>query len=487
MSLEIEQLVGGTWSPDGAAGNVPDINPANDADTLGTIRLVDAGRASATVDAAAAAFPEWRQTPLIERGVILSRAADLLRERREGIAADITRENGKTLTEARIEVTKSADFLSFYAGFGRMSYGDLLDDTRPLTSVTSRREPIGVIVAIAPWNDPMLTPARKLSPALITGNTVVAKPSVQTPIALQHFVRALDDAGLPAGVLNTVHADNSVISQAVLSDPRVAGVTVTGSTATGFMLQRLLAGRSVRFQAEMGGKNPAVVLPDADLDLAIRTIAAAGFAQAGQRCTATSRVIVHRDILDEVLERLVEAANSYTPGPGHLPASTMGPLINRAHQSSVVEHIDRARAEGATIAAGGSASQSGDNASGCFVNATVISGVTADMSIWRDEVFGPVLAVTAVDDLTSAIAAANDTAYGLSASIFTSSLGAAHRFIDEADAGQVSVNLPTSGWDVHQPFGGFKNSGSAFKEQGIEGLRFYARTKTAAVHRGESW
>jgi acyl-CoA reductase-like NAD-dependent aldehyde dehydrogenase len=487
MSISIEHLIHGTWSPGGDAGEVEDLNPADDADVIGTIGLVGGGTARGAVDAATAAFPAWRRTPLVERGAVLARAADLLRDRIEVIAADITRENGKTIAEARIEVTKSADFLDFYSGVGRLSYGDLLDDVRPGTVVTARREPIGVIVAIAPWNDPMLTPARKLAPALVSGNTIVAKPSIQTPLALQHFARALQDAGLPAGVLNTLHAPNSVITSDVLADPRIAGVTVTGSTATGFALEKLLAGRSVRFQAEMGGKNPAVVLPDADLDLAVRTIAGAAFAQAGQRCTATSRVLVHRQIRDEFLDRLVEAARAHRPGPGASPESTMGPLISRAHQRTVLEHIARAQSEGAKVLTGGEAPTENGAGGGCFVTPAVVAEVTPEMSLWSDEVFGPVLAISTVDDLGGAIAAANDTAYGLAAAIFTSSLSAAHRFVDEVDAGQVSVNLPTSGWDVHHPFGGFKDSGSAFKEQGLDGLRFYTRTKTAAVGHGASW
>lgn len=487
MSVIIEHLTAGIWSSNFEAGEVEDVNPADDKDVIGTIGLGGRGAAGAAVDAAAAAFPQWRRTPIVERGAILARAADLLRERVEVIAADITRENGKLLAEAHVEVVKSADFLDFYAGVGRLSYGDLLDDVRPGTQVVASREPIGVIVAITPWNDPMLTPARKLSPALVAGNTVIAKPSTQTPLALQHFARALHDAGLPAGVLNTVHAPNDIIASEVLADPRIAGVTVTGSTATGFALEKLLAGRSVRFQAEMGGKNPALVLPDANLDLTVRTVAAAAFAQAGQRCTATSRVLVHRQIHDEFLHRLVEAAKAHHPGPGNSAGSTMGPLISRAHQRSVLEHVGRAQLQGAKVLTGGEAPTENGTGSGCFVTPAVIAGVTPEMSLWKDEVFGPVLAVSMVEDLDEAIAAANDTPYGLSAAIFTGSLSAAHRFIAEVEAGQLSVNLPTSGWDVHHPFGGFKDSGSAFKEQGLDGLRFYTRIKTAAIGHGGSW
>jgi aldehyde dehydrogenase (NAD+) len=431
------------------------------------------------VDAAAEALRPWRRMSALGRGAIMSKAADLLRERHDDIARDLSRENGKTLGEARVEVEKSADFLDFYAAVGRLPYGDLLNDLREGAFVMATREPVGVVVAITPWNDPMLTPARKISPALVAGNTVVVKPSHETPIAMQHLARALHDAGLPPGVLNTVTASNEIVGAHVLADPRVAAVTVTGSTATGKALQRQLAGRGVRFQAEMGGKNAAVVLADADLDLAAATIAAASFAQAGQRCTATSRVLVHRDVEQALVERLVAAARAHRLGEGTADGTTLGPLVSRRQQVSVLKYVQQAKDDGATVRCGGDAPA--ELAHGCFVSPAVVTGVGRDTALWREEVFGPVVAVSTFDDFDDAVAEVNDSPYGLSASIFTRDLSAAHRFIDEVDAGQVGVNLPTSGWDVHHPFGGFKESGSAFKEQGLDALRFYTRVKTAAV------
>jgi aldehyde dehydrogenase (NAD+) len=483
MTALIENLVDGTWSQDGDGSPQPNLNPADQRDVVGVYPMATEAQAADVVDAAVKAFPGWRRTSAIDRGVLLSRAADLLRERSESIAADITRENGKTLAEARVEVIKSADFLDYYAGIARLPFGDLLDDARPNAFVFTRREPIGVIVAITPWNDPLLTPARKISPALVTGNTVVVKPSPETPLSMQHLARALHDAGLPAGVLNTVNAANEVVGSAVLADDRIAAVTFTGSTRTGFALQRALAGRTVRFQAEMGGKNASVVMPDADLDLAVRTIAAAAFAQAGQRCTATSRVIAHSDVHDLLVERLVSAAATYRPGDGARGA-VMGPVVHRDHQASVLRFVREAQSQGATVLTGGDAPTDDDRKHGCFVNPTVLGDVTPEMTIWRQEVFGPVIAVARAADLDHAVALVNESDYGLSAAIFTADLHAAHRFIDDVDTGQVSVNLPTSGWDVHQPFGGFKQSGSSFKEQGLDALRYYTKTKTAAIAHG---
>jgi aldehyde dehydrogenase (NAD+) len=323
-----------------------------------------------------------------------------------------------------------------------------------------------------------------LAPALAAGNVVVLKPALETPVVALHLARALADVGLPRGVLNTVTGDTSVIAEPLLHDPRLAAVTFTGSTTVGGLLRNSLSGSNVRLQTEMGGKNPSVVLADADLDLAAATIAAAALGQAGERCTATSRVIVERPVAAELMERLIELAGACRLGPGLAEGTTMGPLVSRKHHEEVLGHIARAGRDGARVRTGGGVPQGDQFAHGYFVEPTIVTEVTQDMAIWRDEVFGPVLTITEVTGFEQAVAAANDTSYGLAAALFTRDLERAHRFVDEVDAGQVSVNLPTSGWDVHHPFGGFRNSGSPFKEQGIEGLQFYTRVKTAAIRFG---
>jgi aldehyde dehydrogenase (NAD+) len=282
-------------------------------------------------------------------------------------------------------------------------------------------------------------------------------------------------------VIGTATGRASRIAGALLADPRLAAVSFTGSTSVGLQLHRDLAGRNVRLQTEMGGKNASVVLADADINLAAETIAAASFGQAGQRCTATSRVVVDRAVVNELLPKLVAAAKRPKLGPGLASDTNIGPVVSRTHQAEVISHLDRARAEGAEILTGGGAPSDPALANGCYVEPTVIAGVTREMSIWRDEVFGPAIAVIEVDGLEEAVEAANDSVYGLSAAVFTRNLASAAYFSDEIDTGQVSVNLPTSGWDVHHPFGGFGDSGSAFKEQGLESLRFYTRVKTVAT------
>lgn len=478
---ERETLHGGGWHP-GATGEWIDIsNPADAREIVARVPALTESDAANAVDVAKVGAQRWRGTNAIQRGVILQRAAELLRERCDAIVVDLVRENGKTLAEARGEVAKTADFFDYYAGLARHPFGQLLTDGRPDVTTSIRTEPVGVVVAITPWNDPILTPARKLAPALITGNAVILKPATETPLVAIHLARALVDAGLPVEVLSVVTGPGSRIAAPLLAHPDVAAITFTGSTVVGHALRRAVADRTVRLQTEMGGKNPSVVLADADLDLAATTIANAAFAQAGQRCTATSRVIADRRIERPLIERLADAAAAVRLGPGILETTTMGPVINETQQGRIIEQIRHATSQGARLRVGGAVPNDEALAHGSFVEPTVLSDVSGGLEIWREEVFGPVMVVQAADDFESAVTAANDSAYGLAAALFTDSLALAHRFIDRVVAGQVAVNLPTAGWDVHHPFGGFLESGSPFKEQGLEGLRFYTRIKTAAI------
>lgn len=474
-------LLDGRWS-DGSDREFIDVrDPADVSSVIARVPALAGSDAESVYLGARRGFEQWRRTNAIERGAVLTRCAAILRERSETIATDLVREMGKTLAEARGEVGKAADFFDYYGGLGRQPFGYLLHDLRPGTTASVRYQPIGVVLAITPWNDPLLTPARKLAPALAAGNSVVLKPASETPLVALHLAEALVDGGLPPAALTTAVGRGAELSPPLLANTALAAVTFTGSTDVGLGIQRALAGRNLRVQTEMGGKNASVVLADADLDLASATIAAAAFGQGGQRCTATSRVIADHAVAGELTARLVDAAAAIRLGPGLEPDTTLGPLVSPAHRDSVLEHVGRAVDEGAEIGAGGKAPAGSRYASGCWVEPTVVAGVTPDMRIWRDEIFGPVIAVHEIDGFDEAVAATNDSAYGLSAAIFTRSLEYATRFFDLAEAGQVAVNLPTSGWDVHHPFGGFRDSGSAFKEQGFEALGFYRRVKTCAV------
>lgn len=481
MTIEFSHRIGGNWVAGESGKLVEDFSPADQQRLLTRFNLLSADQVRQAMDAAVAGAARWRATSAVTRGAVLLKAAQGLRARKAELAEIIALENGKTLAEASVEVDKSAEFLEFYAATARLPQGGMIADGRPGTQAMAMVEPVGVVVMITPWNDPMLTPARKLGPALISGNAVILKPARDTPLAAFLIVRALVEAGLPDGVLNLVVCDHDVFDQQVLERPELAAVTFTGSTAVGLGLGHRLAGGNVRLQTEMGGKNASVVLADADLDMAAETIAAAAFGQAGQRCTATSRVLVEAEVHDQLLERLLAAAERLQPGLSTAAGTLLGPVVSRRHQQEVLAHIEGARASGARILCGGGAPEEPALAQGCFVLPTLIAGVTAQMPIWREEVFGPVLAVMPVNSFDEAVQAVNDSQYGLSAALFTQNLRHAQRFVEAVDTGQVSVNLPTSGWDVHQPFGGFKESGSAFKEQGLEGLRFYTRTKMAAI------
>ncbi|MFF8908492.1 aldehyde dehydrogenase family protein [Streptomyces olivaceoviridis] len=477
----LETLRGGEWVATGEWIDVHD--PADIRTPVARVPALAAKDVTRAYDHAERAFTTWRRTSPFERSRVLTEAARLIRERSGAIAADVTAENGKTLAEARGETLKAADFLEYYAGLARQGYGTLLHDARPGTRTHTQREPIGVILAISPWNDPLITPARKLAPLLAAGNTAVLKPAGETPLSALHLARALHDAGLPAGVLNVVTGRTAEIEEALLDDPRIAGITFTGSNAVGNRIRRRLADRNVRFQGELGGKNASVVLRDADLPAAARAVAAAAFGQAGQRCTATSRVIVERPVHEEFTRLLLAEVEALKAGPGSDPATTLCPLSSPRQRDSVLADLGRAVEEGATVLTGGGPDTTREH--GCHVQPTVLADVTPRMAVWREEVFGPVLALRAVDDFAAALDAVNDSGFGLAAAVFTRDLAAAHRFADEAECGQIAVNTTTTGWDVHLPFGGFRDSGTAYKEQGEEVLRFSTRVKTVAVHFGD--
>jgi acyl-CoA reductase-like NAD-dependent aldehyde dehydrogenase len=477
--LDYEAHVGGRWVS--AATLLEVREPSDWENVIGRVPALSSDTVREGFAAAREGARTWGDTNALERGRVLFKAAAILRERSGSIAELLSRENGKTLAEATGEVGKAAEFFEFYAGLARLPYGDLIHDARPNTTVTVRHEPVGVVLVVTPWNDPLLTPARKIAPALATGNAVVFKPASDTPMIAIELTRTLLDAGLPPQALTTITGKASEIGDALVDSIEIDAITFTGSTDVGLALQRRVAGRNLRVQCEMGGKNAAIVLADADLELAAQTIAAAGFAQAGQRCTATSRVLVEASVKDALVERLVEIATSMVPGPSLEKGTTVGPMVSRTQQAEVMGHVSSALGEGATILVGGSVGEGAVYERGCYVLPTVVDNVTTDMRIWREEVFGPVVAVVAVNSLDEAITLANASAYGLSAALFTRNLASADEFLRRIETGQAAVNLPTSGWDVHQPFGGYKLSGSPFKEQGLEAVGFYTRTKTCAV------
>lgn len=480
MSKTYSNLIDGHWVAD-SADHFEDLNPADLTEVVAEVPLMSAREATSAVNGAAAAYDNWRTMSAIDRGGILYEAARLLRERSVDISTDITREMGKTLAESTAEVAGAANFLEYYASFGRQPWGERLPYRAGGVEAYTRREPIGAVLAITPFNDPLLTPARKLAPALISGNTVILKVAGDSPLAGMHLAAALKDAGLPAGVVNTVTGKVSVIGDALLDSPALAAVSFTGSTAVGHQIGRRLAGRNCRLQTEMGGKNGALVLADADTATAAATIGNAAFAQAGQRCTATSRVVVMDAVFDEFVEKLRAYAAGLVVGAGIADGTQMGPVVNEGHMLDVLRDLDAAVTAGATVVAGVTRVVDEGLDKGCFIAPSVLICPKTSDALWQEEIFGPALAVYRARTEAEAHAAMLDTRYGLSAAVFTNQLDAANRFIDKMDTGQVAINLSTAGWDVHLPFGGFRDSGSSFKEQGQQALQFYTRVKTVAM------
>jgi aldehyde dehydrogenase (NAD+) len=471
-------LIDGRLDATGTDGVIEVTNPA-DGSRVGSVPAMGRDQLDAVLEAAERGARAWRAAGWLARGRVLLDAAALIRAEANDLAALIVAENGKTLAEARGEVGKTGEFFEYYGALGRQPFGELLPDARPGTFAMQVTEPVGIVLLITPWNDPLMTPARKLAPALIAGNAVIIKPATETPLIALRLAELLNEAGLAPGALGTVTGRGSQIVPPLLADRRIRAVSFTGSTAVGLGVQRELAGTGVRVQTEMGGKNALVVLGDADLEVATAMIMAGGFAQTGQRCTATSRLIVDTSIAPELTARVASAIDALVIGPGDRDGVTMGPVVSAAQQADIIARVEAGIAEGAAVVAE-QALPAELSAAGAFV-APIVLAVEPTNSLWREEVFGPVISMITVDGVDAAISAVNDSAYGLSSSVITRSLASAMRFVDEVDTGQVSVNQPTSGWDIHHPFGGFKESGSAFKEQGVGALQFYTRVKTAAI------
>lgn len=475
----LKNLIDGEFVGSASGDEIDVFNPATDREKIGSVPAMTAAEVSRVFVAAEAGAKVWKKTNQLERGRVLLNAATLIRTRRDELVDLIVTEMGKTKTEATGEVGKTAEFFEYYGGMGRDSYGDLLADARPGTFAARIVEPLGVVLLITPWNDPFLTPARKLGPALISGNAVVIKPATVTPLITLRLAEILHEAGLPAGVLGTVTGRGAELGDALFEFEGLRAVSFTGSTAVGKGIQAKLAGRGIRVQTEMGGKNAVVVMNDADLNAAVPTIIAGAFAQAGQRCTATSRLVVQKSIASEVRTRITDAVKNLRVAAGMEDGVDLGPVVDESAQSAIRGYIDAAVAQGAEVIARRELEGAAATA-GAFVEPTFL-GVSTQHDIWREEVFGPVLGMIEVDSLDEAIAAVNDSVYGLSSAIFTRDLASAFRFLEEANTGQVSINQPTTGWDIHHPFGGFKDSGSGFKEQGHDALGFYTRIKAAAI------
>jgi len=475
-------FIGGKWVPSSSGQTFRTRNPADQREVVAEYPLSGQADAAAAISAARASWPAWAGLGSVGRGRILSRASQILESRRDALAEALTREEGKTLAESKGEVQRAVDIFRFFGGLSYTLGGQTIPHDLPNNLLYTVREPLGVVALITPWNFPIAIPAWKIAPALVSGNAVVIKPASPAPGMTLALAHALEEAGLPAGVLNVVVGDGRAVGGELAANPAVAGLSFTGSHAVGHQVYLQLAQRMARAQMEMGGKNPTIVLADADLDLAVSLVVRAGFGLTGQACTATSRVIVERAIMGPFLEKLVAKARALKVGPGLSAGVEMGPAVSQAQLDGNLAAVAQARSEGAELLCGGARLTQGDLGHGLFMEPTVLGGVTATMGVAREEIFGPVLAVMAADGFEEALALANGVDVGLSASIVTKDLRKAMLYSQRIEAGVVKVNQISTGLALQAPFGGVKKSSTdSFKEQGAGAVEFYTRVKTVYV------
>jgi acyl-CoA reductase-like NAD-dependent aldehyde dehydrogenase len=432
------------------------------------------------IDAATRAAPVWRGWPAPKRGRLLFDWLGWIDSRREQLAELLTAEEGKTLAESRGEIGRARDILEYTAGMGRRIGGTVMPPEDQDVFCYSTHQPLGVVGLISPWNFPVAIPVWKLAPALVTGNAVVLKPSPLTPMTAAALVSGLEEVGLPQGVVNLVHGDSEPAIE-LINNANINGVSFTGSTKVGKIIARTASDRLLKVQLELGGKNPQIVLDDADLDLALDGVIAGAFGSTGQRCTATSRAIIAESVYDDFVGRIVARAAALKIGPGSEAGIDMGPLVDSKALERVKHYVEIGRSEGARVCSGGAAAENRGPGAGLFFAPTVLEAKPT-MEIAREEVFGPVLSCIKARDLDEAIAIANAVRYGLTASIFTREVSRVFKFAEKSEAGIVHVNRPGVGGYSHAPFGGVKESGYGGREVGDQVIDFYTETKVVYVN-----
>jgi len=470
--------INGEWQESVSKKTFFSVNPANTEDLVGEFQASNEQDVKIAIEAAKNAFPSWSQTAPSKRAAILNQAASILEQNVTALAEELTREEGKHVDDAKNEVIRSAQTLRYYAVEGQSFTGETFPNDDANLKVSTEREPLGVISVITPWNFPLSIPARKIAPALITGNTVVFKPSSDTPLIAFRLVEALDQAGIPKGVINFVTGKASDVGDLLVTHPAVRAVTFTGSTGAGEDIHRK-AGFTTRTQMELGGKNPLIVMDDADLNLAATLTVNGGFSLTGQACTGTSRVIVLKSVKEEFVQKLIEKTSALKVGNGFEAGVKIGPLANEKQLKNVLKYIEYGKEDGAELVYGGEPILTGEFEKGYYVQPAIFTNVKANSRIAKEEIFGPVVAVIEVDTYEEAITVANDVEYGLSASIVTNNLKIANQFTKDIQAGTVKVNRTTTGNLMNAPFGGLKKSStSTFRESGRVGLEFFTQLKT---------
>jgi alpha-ketoglutaric semialdehyde dehydrogenase len=473
--------IGGDWLPAASGRTVEDRNPADQDDVIGV--FPDSGRedVDAAVAAARKAYPGWRDTPAPRRAEILYAAGQILKRDKEELARLMTREMGKVLAETRGDVQEAIDMAFLAAGEGRRLFGFTTPSELPNKFAMCVRQPIGVCALVTPWNFPMAIPAWKSMAALICGNTIVIKPATDTPASVVALARVLEEAGLPPGAFNVVIGSGGAVGDPLVSHPDVNVVSFTGSTEVGRRIATACAPTFKRLHLEMGGKNAILVLDDADVDLAVEGAIWGAFGTTGQRCTASSRLLVHEEVVDEFVAKLVPRSQSIRVGNGLDADVQMGPCISERQRETVGRYVEIGKREGARLLCGGQKLSDDDLSRGWFFAPTVFGDATPDMRISREEIFGPVTAVIPVGSFEEGVRIANSVEYGLSGSVYTRDVDRAFRAMREFETGIFYVNSSTIGAEVHLPFGGVKNTGNGHREAGIAGIEVFTEWKSIYV------
>jgi len=471
-------FIGGQWVPSRTQRTFPNINPANTGEVVGEFQASGPEDVAAAFAAAEGAQSAWGALPAPRRGEYLFKAAEILESELQAAATDMTREEGKTLPEAAGEVKRAINILRYFGGEGSRLFSYQIPSERDNVFCFTMRKPLGVVALITPWNFPSAIPAWKLAPALVAGNTVVLKPASLAPLSALRLVQALERAGLPAGVVNYVTGGGGDIGDAMLEHASLRAISFTGSCEVGNRLYDKATRRRLRVQLEMGGKNPTIVLADANLDFAAATLVNAAFFSTGQKCTACSRAIVERAIYEPLVEKLIARTRALKIGNGLEAGIDIGPAVDASQLKTDLDYIAIAQREGATLLCGGKRLTGGAYDNGFFIEPTIFGGVNAGMRIAQEEVFGPVLAMMVAEDFDEAMRLANGIRFGLSASIISNDMSRVHQFVNRIEAGLITVNLPTAGVEYQLPFGGTKESSFGMREQGPLALDFYTESRT---------
>jgi alpha-ketoglutaric semialdehyde dehydrogenase len=481
MTDQFKNYIDGNWLMARSGKTFENRSPADRNDLIGVFPASGPAEVDAAVGAARRAFAGWRLVPAPKRGEILYRVGELLRKNKEEIARGMTREMGKVLKETRGDVQEGIDTAFYVAGEGRRLFGETTPAELPNKFAMSVRMPIGVCALITPWNFPMAIPTWKMFPALVCGNTVVLKPAEDTPLTAVKLVEILSEAGVPPGVVNLIHGRGEEVGAALVHHPQVQLVSFTGSATVGREIAAACGQSLKRVSLELGGKNAQIVMDDGDLDLAVEGALWGAFGTTGQRCTATSRLIVHHQVAKKLTDMLVARARTLKIGDGLDESVDMGPLINEAAREKVLGYIDIGKREGARLLMGGSIYQSGSCGNGFFFEPTIFDQVKPDMRIAQEEIFGPVLSIIEINSFEEAIEVLNGTAYGLSSSIYTQDVGRAFRAMRDIEAGITYINGPTIGAEVHLPFGGVKDTGNGHREAGTTVYDIFTEWKSVYV------